>query len=428
MEIVMRKISVDVLVIGGGSAGCFAAISAARTGASVLLVEKNGMLGGTMTCGMVNFPGLFHAWGKRIVGGPAWESIEHCVELRGAVLPPFPYKSAHHNQQQILVDIFTYTCVLDSMCLEAGVRLLFHSMPATVTETQEGVEVTVATKDGLLCVTAKMLIDSTGDADAVRAAGYPCQTSDETQPATLINDLTGYDFFEIDETAFRRYIAECYENGRLRKEDFQGHDAYERLRKKRIHMHVTAHSAHTSEGKTILEIEARKTLLKILRCLSEFKGLEHIRVAKCGYECGVRETVRIVGEQEITAAQYFAAEIRDDSVCHAFYPIDLHEGAGIQQEFIEDGKVPCVYYGNLVPKGSKHILAAGRCLSSDRYANSALRTQAACMAMGQVAGVSAAICARSGYGVYEIPMDILKNALREIGAIVPGDIQFPKNI
>ena len=108
----MKRISTDVLVIGGGSAGCFAAISAARMGATVLLVEKNGMLGGTTTVGMVNFPGLFHAWGKRIIGGPAWESIERCVALGGAVLPPFPYKSKHHNQQQILVDIFTYTCNL----------------------------------------------------------------------------------------------------------------------------------------------------------------------------------------------------------------------------------------------------------------------------------------------------------------------------
>lgn len=106
----MREISTDVLVIGGGSAGCFAAISAARSGASVLLVEKNGMLGGTTTGGMVNFPGLFHAWGKQIIDGPCWESIERCVANGGAVLPPFPYKSEHHNKQQILVDVF-YLCL-----------------------------------------------------------------------------------------------------------------------------------------------------------------------------------------------------------------------------------------------------------------------------------------------------------------------------
>ena len=164
----MREISTDILVVGGGSAGCFAAISAARTGANVLLVEKNGMLGGTTTSGMVNFPGLFHAWGKRIIGGPAWESIERCVEQGGAVLPPFPYKSEYHYKQQILVDIFTYTCILDEMCVESGVDLLFHSMIFSVKETETGIEATIATKGEAVRVFAKLLIDSTGDADALR--------------------------------------------------------------------------------------------------------------------------------------------------------------------------------------------------------------------------------------------------------------------
>ena len=100
---------------------------------------------------------------------------------------------------------------------------------------------------------------------------------------------------------------------------------------------------------------------------------------------------------------------------HAFYPIDLHQGAGIQQEFIEDGKVPCVYYGNLVPKGSKHILAAGRCLSSDRYANSALRTQAACMAMGQAAGTAAALAVQTGMTVRQVDVGQLRAVLKENG-------------
>ena len=422
----MREIFTDVLVVGGGSAGCFAAISAARMGAKVLLVEKNGMLGGTTTGGMVNFPGLFHAWGKQIISGPAWESIERCVEQRGAVLPPFPYKSEHHSKQQILVDIFTYACILDEMCVESGVDLLFHSMIFSVRETETGIDATVATKGEPIGVSAKLLIDASGDADALRLAGCEYKISPVTQPATLINNITGYDFSSIDEKAFRCYIEECFSSGKLKKEDFQGQDVYERLRKKRIHMHIPTEAAHTSEGKTMLELTARKTLRKILRCLSEFEGLENIRVEKCGYECGVRETVRIVGEEEITAEQYLSGEIREDAVCHAFYPIDLHRSVDIKQVFLKDGVVPCVYYGNLVPKGSKRMLVAGRCISSDTDANSALRVQATCMATGQVAGVAAAICVKTGSNVYELPIDMLKDGLRSIGAIVPGDIEFSK--
>ena len=417
----MKERTTDVLVIGGGSAGCFAAICAARAGAEVLLVEKNGMLGGTTTGGRVNFPGLFHAWGKRIVGGPAWESILRCVERRGAVLPPFPYQSEHHNQQQILVDVFTYTCILDEMCTEAGVRLLFHSMVAEVREETDGVCASVATKSGLLRVRAKVLIDATGDADALRLAGCEYAVGEETQPATLIHDLEGYDPERLDEAVFRARLEECYREGRLTRADSQGRDLYRQVLKKRIHMHIPAPDAYTSEGKTALEIRARATLAKILNCLSEIPGLEGIRVSRFGNECGVRETVRIVGEHEITAAEYLSGEVREDSVCHAFYPIDLHVETGIKQIFLEKDKVPCVPYGSLVPKGTAHLLAAGRCISSDRDANSALRVQATCMATGQVAGVAAAICARNGCRVDRVPMDELKQTLRKLGAIVPGE-------
>ncbi|MBR2354476.1 MAG: FAD-dependent oxidoreductase [Clostridia bacterium] len=416
--------SVDVAVIGGGSAGCFAAISAARMGARVLLIEKNGILGGTTTAGRVNFPGLFHAWGKQIIDGPAWESILRCVQKGGATLPDFPYKSEHHNRQQILLDIFTYTCVLDEMCAEAGVSLLFHSMVASVTETKDAVRLQIATKEGLKEISASILIDATGDADAIRMAGYPTKQSDRLQPATLINDLDGYDADVIDYEALSQFLEDAYEKGTLRKEDSQGRDITRMVRKKRIHMHVDAPNAHTSEGKTELELKARATLGRILSCLSEFDGLHSIRVARFGAECGVRETVRIVGEHEITAEEYLSGRIERDSVCHGFYPIDLHQPLGIKQIFLEDGVVPTVPLGALIPKHAARILAAGRCLSSDTDANSALRVQATCMATGQVAGVAAALSARNGKAVTEISLPELKDALRALGAIVPGDVTF----
>lgn len=82
-----EKIKTDVLVIGGGTSGVFAAIAAARCGARVLAAEKNGILGGTVTVAGVNFPGLFFAWGKQIIAGPCFEAIERTVKLGGAVMP-----------------------------------------------------------------------------------------------------------------------------------------------------------------------------------------------------------------------------------------------------------------------------------------------------------------------------------------------------
>src|SRR5690606_32553233 len=79
----------DVIVIGGGPAGIVAATQAARAGARALLVKKSGMLGGTTTLNGVNFPGLFHAWGRQVVAGIGWELVTAAVREAGDRLPDF---------------------------------------------------------------------------------------------------------------------------------------------------------------------------------------------------------------------------------------------------------------------------------------------------------------------------------------------------
>ena len=65
----------------GPAAGVIAAVQSGRMGAKTLLVERNSQLGGTMTTGGVNFPGLFHAWGKQIIAGIGWELVTKTVEI-----------------------------------------------------------------------------------------------------------------------------------------------------------------------------------------------------------------------------------------------------------------------------------------------------------------------------------------------------------
>lgn len=417
-----EKKETDILVVGGGSAGCFAAIAAARSGARVLLLEKNGMLGGTATVGRVNFPGLFHAWGKRIIGGPAWEAIERCVQRGGAVLPPFPYKSEKHYYQQIHVDVFTYAYVLEEMCAESGAEVRCHVMPFSVRETSEGVCVRAATKDGEAEFSARILVDSTGDADLIRMAGLPCETRPHPQPATLIHDLGGYDLEAIDRAAFERFVLDCVADGRFSPEDSQGEEMWKCLCEHRIHFHIDAPLAQTSQGRSDLERRARAALWRIVSTLRSFSGLEGLTVTSFATECGVRETVRIVGMARQTAEDYLSGRRFADSVCYSFYPIDLHEPNGIRQIFLEDGVLPSIRYGSLIPQGSGRILAAGRCISSDVDTNSAIRVQATCMATGQVAGVAAALCSDSGQRVGELPLQDLRKALQALGAILPEEV------
>ena len=81
--------------------------------------------------------------------------------------------------------------------------------------------------------------------------------------------------------------------------------------------------------------------------------------------------------------------------------------------------MPTIPLGALIPRDSKGFLAAGRILSSDRLANSALRVQAPCMATGQAAGAAAALCAQSGMDPANLPFENLRKLLLKHDAILP---------
>jgi len=140
---------------------------------------------------------------------------------------------------------------------------------------------------------------------------------------------------------------------------------------------------------------------------------------KMPQETGIRETYRIVGATLITHDDYTGGRRFDDAVCFSFYPIDLHDEKGVRPQPLRPGVVPTVPLGALVPKGSRNLLVAGRAVSSDRLANSALRVQASSMAMGQAAGAAAALAARAATTPTQVPIDELRSLLREHKAIVP---------
>ena len=159
--------------------------------------------------------------------------------------------------------------------------------------------------------------------------------------------------------------------------------------------------------------------MKVYRFYRSIKGLENLQIEVTARETGVRETNRIVGEYTVSAEEYIRGERYEDSICYAFYPIDLHVMNGIEQTFHEPDVVSKVPYRALIPKGAKRVLCAGRCISSDTYANSALRVEAVCMATGQAAGCAAAIASQQKISVLDVPYAEVCKALNNIGAIIP---------
>ena len=411
----------DVAVVGGGSAGCFAAISAARAGADTLLIEKNGVLGGTTTVCNVNFPGLFFAWGKQIISGPCWEAILRLEQAGYCKLPKISYHPEKHWMEQIIVNTFAFCTLLDDMCREAGVEVYLHTMPAHAEENEDGVDLYLAQKDGIVRIRAKKVIDATADANLASLLGYPVMISPSLQPATLNLCLGGYDAKSVCKPEVEARLTEALNSGKIPQNTVPEKIAAS-ITGYGLRYHVDMpQDAHTSRGRTELERAARHELSEIISVLRTCPGLEELSVSTFSIECGVRETCRIEGEYVITAEDYINGVHFDDAVCYAFYPIDLHMPPyKVKKIYFKEDVCATVPLRALIPKHARHILVAGRCLSSDTDANSALRVQAVCMATGQAAGCAAAIAAQQNVELAKVPYSTLTDALKQQGAIVPG--------
>ena len=415
-NLVKKKATCDVVVVGGGTSGVFAAISAARLGADTVLIEKSSTLGGTMTSASVNYPGLFFAWGRQIIDGPAWESVLRADALGGAVIPKISFRPERHWHEQILLNPFVYTAVLWQMCRESGVTVLTSAMLTAAEDGEKETTVYITTKSGLVEIKAKALIDATGDANLVTAAGYEVMKSEVQQPATLATHLSGYDLDKVDIDGLRAARA----NSAL-PDNISADKLISCLKKHKLDLHIPSFDADTSEGRTNLEERAYALFLDVYKLLRGVRGLEGVCVDFVAAETGVRESCRIVGEHIVTAEEYIGGFKYEDSVCYAFYPIDLHVYNGIEQRYHEENTLARVPYRALIPKGSHRILAVGRCISSDKYANSGLRVEAVAMATGQAAGAAAAIMSERGIMAIDVPYAHLTASLEKLGAIVPNE-------
>jgi hypothetical protein len=420
----------DVIVFGGGPAGCTAAIQAGREGARVALVEKNGILGGTTVVASVNFPGLFHTrLGRHVIRGIGWEIIEVTAARGGAKLQDFaiPYKPRNHPQHHIWVNRFVYATVLDDLCVAAGVSLRLHEMPVAVHFDGTSHIVILAGKTGLYAVKASKLVDATGDANVAMLMGCAVEQEQHLQPGTLIYRIAGYDLAQVDKTALRQLHDEALAAGTLQTTDYCNPGVEEPPFWRELQggggnrNHITGIDGTSSQSKTAAELKARAALLRAYRLLRQVPGCEELIVEDVANECGIRETKRVVGEQRVTGDAYKSGYVWPDAVCYSYYPIDIHrhDDNTIDIRPLEDGIVATIPYGALVPAGSDHLLVAGRCISGDTEAHSAYRVQASCMATGQVAGAAAAIAARNGISVRDVSLDALREMLVKYNAIVP---------
>ncbi len=419
----------DVIVCGGGPAGLIAAVAAARNGAKTLLIERYGFVGGMSTSALVTPISEFRHFGKQHIGGIPFELLQRAAELGGADIT---LESGNFPVNDEIMKL-----AAQRLLLESGVTLLYHTwFSDCVTEGNRVTHVIVQNKAGRVAYQASVFIDCTGDADLVRAAGFPTIKGDVLQPATLWFQLGGVDTDALDylfrdavdgmlpvSQVVRGRLLELNERGEI--PIFGGPWINRFFHDGMVSINVLREATDASDPEwfTRTECSLRENLQLIIDVLRrEFPEFRDCWLAKSGIQTGVRETHHIVGIYKLQRDDILVPKAFPDTIAKGAHVIDIHSSNSNEQDGLvvprQEYNIP---FRCIVPQGSINLVTAGRCLCADGPGFGSVRVMATCMAMGQGAGTAAALSFKHGYSMSTMDFMQLRETLIEQGAVVDFD-------
>ena len=435
----------DVLVIGAGVAGFSAAVSAARSGAKVILADKNGCIGGTATSGMVGpFMSAMNPTGeKQVIFGFMDEFIRR-MEKEGGAIHPQKCKggdsfSAYRTGGHIGVTPFDIECfkrIAEEICIENGITVMYHLLLISCDKENGKISrAYFATKNGVYAIEAKQFIDCTGDADLAVACGAPTIYGDEdgkTQVSSLFFLVDGIDKIKLDAHmkanpdsthSAQRYFEKEIENGkkdgtfpcgRHRISTFESVNNIWRINMTQYDIQI---DFSDPQQVTNAEIECRRQIPIIIAFLKKnVPGCENIRLLVSSEMLGVRESRRIVGQYTLTQDDVISGRSFEDTIALSGDSIDIH---GTTKSIYVTSSLPTqIPFRCLVPVGVGNLLVAGRCVSAEQVALAAVRVMPPCFAMGEAAGIAASLAAQKDIFVGEIPYKELQELLVKNGAFL----------
>ena len=428
--------TVDVCVVGAGAAGSTAAIAAARTGASVLLVDRLPFLGGTSTAVLDTFYGFFTpgSTARKVVGGIGDDVVAALRDLGPVLERPNTYGAG--TGITYLADHLKV--VWERLVTEAGARPLLHAL-LQAAEVRDGrVEsIVLATRAGLARVRARTFVDASGDADLSALAGFGFETAGELDPAQTLT--TTFRMAGVDPDRRRTLSRDAFH---ALMEDAAASGAYDLPRREGsdhitpvegvIATVMTRLDSFERDGQgrivnatdpwflTNAEIAGRRQALEYVRFLHDrVPGYEHASLVAFGTQIGVRETRRVEGDYRLTGDDVLSARAFDDGIGLCGAPIeDHHAGSGTTWRYLPDGSVVDIPYRSLLVRDAANVLVAGRCFSATHDAHASVRSMAQCMAMGQAAGTAAAMAVDAGHDPRDLDVAVLRDRLRRDGAIL----------
>jgi ribulose 1,5-bisphosphate synthetase/thiazole synthase len=397
----------DVLVIGGGPAGIGAALGAARMGVATLLVESCAFFGGVA------------AWSLGMPINqmrPARKPRSHVHELLIAKLLAYGDQAVHIGQHQLYCNVeYLKVAILDALD-EAGCRYLVHASAVdAIVEGNRVVGVTVATKQGLAAIRAKVVVDCTGDADVAYFAGAETmiETREPRMPSTLLLAM-GNVPPERARRANMKQMADARGKYPLIPKGWGLHTV------SNCHYYWINHTGTRDIGqfdmtdplqRSQAECVSRRQVVQMTRAMREFGGdeLKDIELVAAGPQIAVRETRRVKGTYILTEEDAAAGRTFEDAIAWRSGYLDLM-GYRFTKMMIHD-----VPYRAILPEKADGLLTAGRCISATHVAMAAGKSMGNCMATGHAAGLAAALSAQQGIQPRELKVAQLQDALRKDG-------------
>lgn len=437
---IRKEYDCDVLVVGGGVTGFSAAVAAARGGARVILCENGGVLGGTATKGLVGpFMTCYDKQGKvQIIRGFFSEFVDRMIAEGGAIsykdCPGGDSYSGYRYAGHIGVTPFSaevFKRVADEICQEENIKVLFHStLVACDTEGDRISAAYFANIEGIDKITAKEFIDASGNASLAAKSGAGVFRGDEdgfVQTASTFFYITG-----VNKEVLDAYMAEHKDmRSRFFMDKFDEAVAHGEFpcgtRKLRIYENFnglwTVNMAQVDrvlndldvEELSRAEAEQRAQMPQIVNFLKKYiPGLENIKMVTSASDIGIRESRKMIGKTLLTGEDIANSRYADEQIAVCANSIDIHKNVGVAYTEYTNDKNYYIPLSCLQSRDMVNLLGAGKSMSADTYAFAAVRVMPPCFAMGQAAGIAAALavsmnCPSSEVPVAEVQKQIIAN-------------------
>lgn len=439
----------DVLVAGGGMAGIAAAIAAARSGADTVLVEKAGWLGGmgiTGATGLHSFFNIFDAHPgaerMRLVAGIAQELVDCVEQLGGGMGHVRMERGGDFVSMLTPVEPEAFKLAAAQMCLEAGVRLLLHTVVDEVRSTDRHVEgVVVWNKAGRSLLRAGQYVDCTGDGDV---AAYAGAAFEHFKPGERGAYSAGFTFrlcnvdlaameADLDRRELIRQLAHAVKPG-TRSPD---------VVRLGIHLKKLAEAADRDVPRGFLSSSLRPRELTYCNCINygpndgldvealtaaettlrgqmfDVADLFRGHVAGC-VECYVAGPAPAVGQRRARAIRCEYELTQDDCTEGRQFADQIGCFGFIDNSkyLVREAGAYGIPYRALIPRKLDNVLIAGRMMTVELVAHNSTRNTTCCLLCGQAAGTAAAMAAKNGIRPAEVDVEQLRRQLSDDGVLL----------